>query len=87
MAGTNQIQEIIREYFDILYFNKFQNLEEMDKFLDGYDILKSNKEDLSTLNTSKTSNDIELGMKNLSQRQTQDQIYSLLSTIRTLKKH
>jgi hypothetical protein len=28
-----EIQEIIREYFENLYSNKFENLEEMDKFL------------------------------------------------------
>jgi hypothetical protein len=32
--NTTEIQEIIRDYFENLYFNKFQNLEEMDRFLD-----------------------------------------------------
>jgi hypothetical protein len=30
----NEIQEIIRDYFESLYFNKFENLEEMDRFLE-----------------------------------------------------
>jgi hypothetical protein len=30
-----EIQEIIREYFENLFSNEFENLEEMDKFLDN----------------------------------------------------
>jgi hypothetical protein len=33
-TNTTEIQEIIKDYFENLYFNKFQNLEEMDRFLD-----------------------------------------------------
>jgi hypothetical protein len=33
-TNTKEIQEIIRDYFENLHFNKFENLEEMDKFLD-----------------------------------------------------
>jgi hypothetical protein len=36
-ANTTEIQEIIGHYFERLYSNKFENLEEMDKFLDTYD--------------------------------------------------
>jgi hypothetical protein len=39
-TNTTEIQEIIRDYFENLYSNKFENLEEMDKFLDFYDHLK-----------------------------------------------
>jgi hypothetical protein len=34
---TTEIQGIIRDYFESLYSNKFENLEEMDKFLNTYD--------------------------------------------------
>jgi hypothetical protein len=33
-TNTKEIQGIIRNFFDILYSNKLENLEEMDKFLD-----------------------------------------------------
>jgi hypothetical protein len=36
-TNTTEIQGIIRDYFENLYFNKFENLGEMDKFLDIYD--------------------------------------------------
>jgi hypothetical protein len=36
ITNTLEVQEIIRDYFENLYSNKFENLEEMDKFLDTY---------------------------------------------------
>jgi hypothetical protein len=36
---TNENQRIIRKYFKNLYSNKLENLEEMDKFLDAYNLL------------------------------------------------
>jgi hypothetical protein len=36
--NTNEIQ-MVREYLKNLYFNKLENLEEMDKFPDSYDHL------------------------------------------------
>jgi hypothetical protein len=41
--NTTDIQEIIRDYFENLYSNKFENLEEMDRFLDTYDHPKLNQ--------------------------------------------
>jgi hypothetical protein len=32
-----EIEKITRDYFENLYSNKFENLEEMDRFLDTYD--------------------------------------------------
>jgi hypothetical protein len=45
-----------REY---LYFNKFEILEEMDRFLDTYDHPKLNQENINHLNRSITQNEIE----------------------------
>jgi hypothetical protein len=41
-TNTMEIQGIIRDYFENLYFNTFENLEEMDKFLYTYDCPKLN---------------------------------------------
>jgi hypothetical protein len=35
--NTIEIQEHIRDYIESLFFNKFENFEEMDRFLDMYD--------------------------------------------------
>jgi hypothetical protein len=56
ITNTKQIQEIIRDYFENLYFNKLENLEEMDKFLDTYNHPKLNQEGINHLNRSITHN-------------------------------
>jgi lipopolysaccharide biosynthesis regulator YciM len=67
--NTKEIQEIIRDYFENLYSNKFENLEEMDRFLDTYHHLKLNQEDINHLNRSITYNEIEAAIKSLPPKQ------------------
>jgi hypothetical protein len=57
IRNTNQIQRIIREYFGNLHFNRLENLEEMDKFLDAHSLSKL--KDINHLNRSVTSSEIE----------------------------
>jgi hypothetical protein len=47
------------EYFENLYSNKFENLKEMDRFLDTYEHPKLNQEETNHLNRSITQNAIE----------------------------
>jgi glutamyl-tRNA reductase len=63
--NTTEIQEIIRDYFENLYSNKFKNLEEMDKFLDTYHHQKLNQQGINHLNRSITQNEIEAAIKSL----------------------
>jgi hypothetical protein len=51
-----EVQEIIRDYFENLYSNKFKNLKEIDRFLDTYDHPKLNQEDINHVNRSITQN-------------------------------
>ena len=37
-TDTAEIQRIMRDYYKQLYANKMDNLEEMDKFLEKYNI-------------------------------------------------
>jgi hypothetical protein len=52
--NTIEIQEIIRNYFEKLYSNKLENLEEMYRYLDTYDQQKLNQEDINHLKRSIT---------------------------------
>jgi hypothetical protein len=58
-----EIQGIIRDYYESLYSNKFETLEEMDKFLNTYNFTKLNQEDINHLNRSITQNEIEAAIK------------------------
>jgi hypothetical protein len=57
--------EITRDYFKNLYSSKFENLKEMDRFLDTYDHPKLNQEDINHLNRSITQKEIEAAIKRL----------------------
>ena len=45
-----EIQRIIRDYYQQLYTNKMDNVEEMDKFLEKYNFPKLNQEEIENLN-------------------------------------
>jgi hypothetical protein len=45
-TDTTEIHKIIREYFEKLYANKLENVEDMDKFLDKNDLPKLNRDDI-----------------------------------------
>jgi hypothetical protein len=63
-----KIQEIIREYFESLYSNKFENFEEMGRLLETYNHPKLNQEDINHLNRSITKKEIEAAIKSLSKK-------------------
>ena len=44
-TDNTQIQRIIRDYYQQLYANKMDNLEEMDKFLEKYNLPKLKKKE------------------------------------------
>ena len=56
---TTEIQRIIRDYYKQLYANKMDNLEEMNKFLEMYNIPILNLEEIENMNRTMTSNEIE----------------------------
>jgi hypothetical protein len=47
IADNTEIQQIIREYFENLYSDKLETLEEMDKFLDTCYLPKLNQEEVN----------------------------------------
>ena len=62
---TAEIQKTIREYYEQLYANKCDNLEDMDNFLESYSLLKMNQEETDQLNKLITRNEIEEVIKSL----------------------
>jgi hypothetical protein len=71
-TNTNEIQRIIREYFENLYSSKLENLDEMDKFLDAYNQPKLNQEDINHLNSPITYNEIEAVIRSLPTKKSLD---------------
>ena len=55
----------MRDYYKQLYANKIDNLEEMDKFLERYNLPRLNQEETENMNRPITSNAIETVTKNL----------------------
>jgi hypothetical protein len=74
-TSTMEVHKIIRDYFENLYFNKYENLEEMERFLDTYDHSKLNQEDINHLNRSITQNEIEAAIKSPKKRKISAEFY------------
>ena len=59
MTDTTERQLILRDYYEKLYANKMDNLEETDKFLEMYTLPRLNQEEIENMNGPITSNDVE----------------------------
>ena len=55
-----KIQRIIIKYYKKLYANKLDTLDDMNKFLEAYNLPKLNQEKIENLDRPITSNEIEL---------------------------
>ena len=64
-TDKTEIQRIIKDYYQQLYANKMDNLEEMDEFLEKYNFPKLNQEEIEDLNRPITSMEIETVIRNL----------------------
>ena len=60
-----EIQRIIRDYYEHLYGNKTDNLEEMDRFLEKFNLPRLNQEEIEIMNNIITSTEMETVIKNL----------------------
>ena len=49
----------MRDYYEQLYANKMDNLEEMDRFLKRYNLPRLNQEEMENMNRPITSTEIE----------------------------
>ena len=64
-TDNTEIQRILKDYYQQLYANKMDNLEEMDKFLEKHNFSKLNQEEIENLNRPITSTEIETVIRNL----------------------
>ena len=64
-TDTAEIQRIMRDYYNQLYANKMDDLEEMDKFLEKHNLPRLNQEEIENINRPITSTVIETVIKNL----------------------
>ena len=64
-ADNTEIQRIIRDYYEQLYGNKMDNLEEMDRFLEKFNLPRLNQEKIEIMNNPITSTEIKAVIKNL----------------------
>ena len=60
---STEIQKTMREYYEQLHANKFDNLEEMDNFTGTYSLPKLNQEEIDQLHRMITRNEIEYVIK------------------------
>ena len=60
-----EIPRSIRDYFEQLYGNIMDNLEELDRFLERFNLPRLNQEEVEIINNPITSTDIEAVIKSL----------------------
>ena len=85
-TDNTETQRIIRDYYQQLYANKMDYLEEMEKFLEKYNLLKLNQEEIENLNRPITSTEIRTMIRNLPQIKAQDQMASQPNSTKNFEK-
>ena len=73
---TTEIQRVIRDYYKQLYANIMESLEEMEKFLERYNLPRLSQEEIENMTRLITSTKIEMVIKNVQQAKVYDQIAS-----------
>ena len=64
-SDNAEIHSIIRDYYEQLYGDKMDNLEEMDRFLEKFNLSRLNQEEIEIMNNPITRTEIEAVIKNL----------------------
>ena len=80
------IQQSIRDYHEQLYGNKMDILEEMDRFLEKFNLPRLNQKEIEIMNNPITSTEIKVMIKNLPITKAQEQMASQENSIKHLEK-
>ena len=64
-TDNEEIQKIIRDYYEQLYGNIMDNLKEMDRFLEKFNLPRLNQEEIEIMNNTIISTEIEAVIKYL----------------------
>jgi hypothetical protein len=64
-TDPEEIQNTTRSFYKMLYSTKLENLDEMDKFLDRYQILKLNQDQNNDLNSPISPKELEAVINSL----------------------
>ena len=76
ITDNAEIQRRKRDYYKQLYGNKMENLQEMDRCLEKFNLPRPNQDEIEIMNNPITSTEIEAVIKNLPKTKAQDQILS-----------
>ena len=71
-----QIQRIVRNYYENLYYKKVDKLGEMEKFLETYSFPKLNQEEAESLNRPTAADETEAVIINSQHTKALDQMVS-----------
>jgi hypothetical protein len=69
-----EIKNTIRSFYKRLYSTKLENLDEMDKFLDRYQVPKVNQDQINNLDSPISPKEIEAVIKSLQKKKKKDQM-------------
>ena len=86
--GVPKIQTRLSDWTELNWYgNKIDNLEEMDRFLEEFNLSRLNQEEIEIMNNPITSTEIEAVIKKISQKtKAQDQMTSQENSIKYLEK-
>ena len=69
ITDNSDLQRNIRGCYEQLYGNKMDNLGEMDRYLEKFNLPRLNQEEIEFMNNPITSTEIEAVIKNLPKKQ------------------
>ena len=82
---TQKYKGSLSRYYEQLYANKMDNLKEMDKFLEKYNLPKLNQEEIENMNRHITRTETETVIRNLPTN-IQDQVAWQVNSTKNLEK-